>query len=225
MALILAVNPGGTQSGTLARVARELQDHELIGADSCAVAIDALDEHKPALVLLPAAAPVGEPELLNRLRTAVGGGIPTMRLPPPTSINPRALAEQIRQALKKEEPAPAEVPEGSPHVISAAKTAISWIRARRATWATEPAIPVIETASVNVVLSEHAPYVFDEEPAAEEVPAAEEETEEREAVGPSPFSDAAPSLLDSREAMAAWLPRVAVIVAAALLIWAVISYW
>ena len=47
MALILAVNPGGTQSGTLARVARELQEHELIGADSCAVALAALDDHKP----------------------------------------------------------------------------------------------------------------------------------------------------------------------------------
>src|SRR5436189_2229902 len=99
MALILAVNPGGTQSGTLARVARELQEHELIGADSCAVAIEALDEHKPALVLLPAASPAGEPELLNRLRAATRGGIPTMKLPPPTSVNPRALADQIRQAL------------------------------------------------------------------------------------------------------------------------------
>src|SRR6187401_1652847 len=99
MALILAVNPGGTQSGTLARVARELQEHELIGADSCAVAIDALDDHKPVLVLLPAVSPTGEPQLLERLRTAVRGGIPTMKLPPPTSVNPRALAEQIRQAL------------------------------------------------------------------------------------------------------------------------------
>ena len=216
MALILAVNPGGTQSGTLARVARELQDHELIGADSCAVAIDALDEHKPALVLLPAAAPVGEPELLSRLRTAVAGGIPTMRLPPPTSVNPRALADQIRQALKKEEPAAPDEPAGaSLHMIAAAKTAISWIRARRASWATEPMVPAIETAPVQTAPvqtapREDAPRVFEEEPAAEE------ESEERET----------PAVVEPGESIAAaWLPRVAVIVAAALLIWAVISYW
>jgi len=211
MALILAVNPGGTQSGTLARVARELHDHELIGADSCAVAIDALDEHKPALVLLPAAAPVGEPELLSRLRTAVAGGIPTMRLPPPTSVNPRALADQIRQALKKEEPAAPDEPAGaSLHMIAAAKTAISWIRARRASWATEPMVPAIETAPVQTAPREDAPRVFEEEPAAEEM------SEERET----------PAVVEPGESIAAaWLPRVAVIVAAALLIWAVISYW
>src|SRR5205085_1610085 len=140
MALILAINPGGTQSGTLARVARELREHELIGADSCAVAIEALEEHKPALVLLPAASPAGEPALLTALRTATRGGIPTMKLPPPTSVNPKALADQIRQALGEEGevlPAPAleasAVPGVSPHLIGAAKTAISWIRARRAT--------------------------------------------------------------------------------------------
>jgi len=216
MALILAVNPGGTQSGTLARVARELQDHELIGADSCAVAIDALDEHKPALVLLPAAAPVGEPELLSRLRTAVAGGIPTMRLPPPTSVNPRALADQIRQALKKEEPAAPDEPAGaSLHMIAAAKTAISWIRARRASWATEPVVPAIETAPVQTAPVQTAPRedpprVFEEEPASEE------KSEERET----------PAVVEPGESIAAaWLPRVAVIVAAALLIWAVISYW
>ena len=221
MALILAVNPGGTQSGTLARVARELHEHELIGADSCAVAIDALDEHTPALVLLPAAAPVGEPELVSRLRTAVGGGIPTMRLPPPTSVNPRALADQIRQALKKEEPAaPVETPAASLHMIAAAKTAISWIRARRASWATEPAIPVLETAPVGTVPREEAPRVFDEEAAAEE------RSVEREPPGPFPDSEETEAPVDSRESIAAaWLPRVAVIVAAALLIWAVISYW
>lgn len=210
MALILAVNPGGTQSGTLARVARELQDHELIGADSCAVAIDALDEHKPALVLLPAAAPSGEPELLNRLRTAVRGGIPTMRLPPPTSVNPRALADQIRQALTKEEPsAPAEASAASPHVIAAAKTAIGWIRARRATWAAPPAVPAVEMAPVKVVLTGAAPSVSDERPDA-----GQETGESPAAPGP-----------DSRDSMAAWLPLAALIVAAALLIWAVIWSW
>src|SRR4051794_30987955 len=123
MALILAINPGGTQSGTLARVARELQEHELIGADSCAVAIEALEEHKPALVLLPAASPAGEQALLARLQTATRGGIPTMKLPPPTSVNPKALADQIRQALGEgaEAPAPlleaAPMPGVSPHLI------------------------------------------------------------------------------------------------------------
>src|SRR4051812_36201045 len=104
MALILAVNPGGTQSGTLARVARELPDDELIGADSCAVAITALNDHKPALVLLPASPPAGEKELLERLRTVVRGGVPTLRLPPPTSVNPKAIAEQIRQSLQPATP-------------------------------------------------------------------------------------------------------------------------
>src|SRR5436309_268620 len=146
MALILAVNPGGTQSGTLARLARELPGHELIGADSCAVAIAALDEHKPAVVLLPAAAAAGEADLVTRLRTAAKGGIPTLKLPPPTSVDPRALADQI-QALLQETPSPVSVepsagPTPSAHLIAAATAAIEWVRARRETWpitATAPA--------------------------------------------------------------------------------------
>ena len=133
-----------------------------------------------------------------------------MRLPPPTSVNPRALADQIRQALKKEEPAaPVETPAASLHMIAAAKTAISWIRARRTTWATEPAGPVIETVPVNVVPAGAPAYVVDEEPA----------------VDPSAVSPAADSPLEAPGTIAAWLPLVALIVAAALLIWAVISFW
>src|SRR3954466_9596966 len=122
MALILAVNPGGTQSAILARVAREIPAHELIGADSCAVALTAIAQRVPALVLLPPNPPKGEPELLKRL-TAVPGGVPTLKLPPPTSFDPRALADRIRERLGEPPapPLPAEpaAPRASLYMIAA----------------------------------------------------------------------------------------------------------
>src|SRR5437868_13826141 len=96
MALILAVNPGSTQSATLARVARQLHGHELIGADSCAIAMKALDQRMPALVLLPSTASKGEAELLRRLAPS---RVPSLRLPSPISVDPRALADEIRELL------------------------------------------------------------------------------------------------------------------------------
>ena len=54
MALILALNPGNRHSPTLSRLARELHGCELIGAESCAVAIKAIRERVPDVVLLPA---------------------------------------------------------------------------------------------------------------------------------------------------------------------------
>src|SRR3954470_7537328 len=144
MALILAVNPGGTQSAILARVAREIPAHELIGADSCAVELTAIAQRVPALVLLPPNPPKGEPDLLKRLLD-IGGGVPTLKLPPPTAFDPRALADRIREPLG-EPPAPPPVPKTapprtSPHIIAAPNAAIAWIRARRASW---PAVPVSE---------------------------------------------------------------------------------
>ena len=198
MALILAVNPGGTQSGTLARVARELQEHELIGADSCAVALAALDDHKPVLVLLPASSPAGEPQLLERLRTLVRGGVPTLRLPPPTSVNPKALAEQIRQAVVGEaSPLPVEQPpqreappkkdEPSEHLVTAAKVAISWIRARRATWSTAVA-PIQASAPDLTGAGAHSDTIGDEL------------SHEAESDGSSPADG-----VKRRETIAAWL--------------------
>jgi hypothetical protein len=236
-----------------ARVARELQEHELIGADSCAVAIEALDEHKPALVLLPAASPAGEPELLNRLRAAARGGIPTMKLPPPTSVNPRALADQIRQALGEEFRATAEllaVPGASPHLIAAARAAISWIKARRATWTAapaapaapaEPATPAVPAAPTSPVVKPavFAPALAGLAPALhggdsdgdggssrQDSPyVLQTDGEVLEPAEPSAISRAIATVLESRESIALWLPRVAVLAAAALLAWALISYW
>src|ERR1700736_4739745 len=39
LALILAVNPGGSQNAALERLARELRGHELVGGDSLALAL------------------------------------------------------------------------------------------------------------------------------------------------------------------------------------------
>ena len=128
MALILAVNPGSTQSATLARVARQLHGHELIGADSCAIALKALDQRMPALVLLPSTASKGEAELLQRLAPA---RVPSLRLPSPISVDPRALADEIRELLGErpasQEAAPIQQrqPTTSIHLIMAATAALA----------------------------------------------------------------------------------------------------
>jgi hypothetical protein len=138
MAQILAINPGGTQSATLARLARELRGHELIGADSCTIAMTAIGRRMPDLILLPPTPERGQQELLARLRQ-VPGGVPTITLPPVTTADPKALAEQVREIL--------EGPKGaSVQLIAAANAAIGWIRKRRASWeaaggfAREPAL-------------------------------------------------------------------------------------
>src|SRR5688572_10403862 len=132
MPLILAVNPGGSQSSTLARLARELKTCELIGADSYAIAMKAIDQRVPDLVLLPGADGKGVLELLTRLR-AVPGGVPTLKLPPPGAIDFGALAAEVNALLPQTSvPQPAAAP---PHLVAAAKVAIDWIRARRAAWA------------------------------------------------------------------------------------------
>ncbi len=98
MALILALNPGNSHSPTLSRLARELHGCELIGAESCVVAIKAIKERVPDVVLLPAKSARGEADLLAHLKT-VQGGVPTLRLPPVEAANPLDLARQIREML------------------------------------------------------------------------------------------------------------------------------
>jgi hypothetical protein len=145
LALILAINPGNVHSPTLARLGRELKGCELIGAESCAIAIRAIDERVPDLILLPASSPRGEQDLLSRL-LKVPGGVPTLKLPPPAGADPLALAAEIRTLLTGSGPAPiietaAALPAtASPYVIAAATAAVQWIRRRRDSWKNERAV-------------------------------------------------------------------------------------
>jgi PEGA domain-containing protein len=150
VALILALNPGNSHSPTLARLARELHGCELIGAESCVVAIKAIKGRVPDVVLLPAKPARGETDLLAYLKT-VPGGVLTLKLPPVESADPLDLARQIREMLTG---APASAhpdstsvdgeslgdaaPVGaSPDLLAAAAAAISWIRSRRVQWLEE----------------------------------------------------------------------------------------
>ena len=150
MALILALNPGNSHSPTLSRLARELHGCELIGAESCVVAIKAIKERVPDVVLLPAKQARGEADLLAHLKT-VPGGVLTLKLPPVESADPLDLARQIREMLtgapvparrsdelRRGKPRARRLPAGtSPHLLAAAAAAIGWIRTRRAQWADE----------------------------------------------------------------------------------------
>ena len=146
MALILALNPGNSHSPTLSRLARELQGCELIGADSCAVAISAIRERVPDVLLLPAKPARGEADLMAHLKSV--GGVLTLKLPPVESADPVELAKQIREMLTgvpasagsgstsfgQASPADAPPRGASPHMRAAATAAINWIRTRRAEW-------------------------------------------------------------------------------------------
>ena len=98
MALILALNPGNSHSPTLSRLARELQGCELIGAESCVVAINAIKKRVPDVVLLPARQARGEADLIAHLKS-IPGGVLTLKLPPVESADPVDLARQIREML------------------------------------------------------------------------------------------------------------------------------
>jgi hypothetical protein len=112
VALILAINPGNSHSPTLARLARELKGYELIGAESCAIAMTAMKERVPVLVLLPDRTPRGEAELLLKLKT-IPGGVPTLRLPAVTAADPPALAKEIRAVLESVKNAPPPPPKAT----------------------------------------------------------------------------------------------------------------
>jgi CheY-like chemotaxis protein len=82
MALILAVDPEQRQQAALACLARELNDHELLSAASCADALEALDRRTPDLVLLPALLPEAEEsELLSLLRSKAGSDVQALTIP------------------------------------------------------------------------------------------------------------------------------------------------
>jgi hypothetical protein len=82
MALILAVDPEQRQQAALACLARELNDHELLSAASCADALEALDRRTPDLVLLPALLPEAEEsELLSNLRSRAGSDVQALTMP------------------------------------------------------------------------------------------------------------------------------------------------
>lgn len=248
MALILAVNPGSTQSATLARVARQLHGHELIGADSCAVAMKALEQRMPALVLLPPTASKGEAELLRRL-LAAPGGVPSLRLPSPTSVDPRALADEIRELLG-EPPAgqaAAEIhrpPSTSIHLIAAATAAIDWIRARRATW---PPLPATTPAPATIAAGAAPPPELEpvyEYAARTHTPKAPKASKPKtiewepppaetwappppswESERPSPPSRSSAAAAETRQLIVAWLPRIAALAVVAGLVWVGIGYW
>jgi hypothetical protein len=250
MALILAVNPGSTQSATLARVARQLQGHELIGADSCAVAMKAIEQRMPALVLLPPTATKGEAELLQRLRMAPRGGVPSLRLPSPTAVDPRALADEIRELLGEASASPAahsvapqRAPTTSIHLIMAATAAIDWIRARRASWPPMPATvpaspapvprhepapmpelePVYEYASRTQTPKTSKPKTIEWEPPPADTWAPPPPSWESDR--PSGASRGSAAGAETRQAIVAWLPRVAALAVVGGLIWVGIGYW
>ena len=210
MALILAVNPAGTQSPTLSRLARELKGVDLIGAESYAVAIRALDQHTPDLVLLPGTAERGEGELGARLRS-VPGVIPTLRLPPVVSVDFHALLADIKALLSAPVDAAAPLQPGpSPHLLAAANAAVNWVRTRRRAWALDDS----REERVDIPILAPSTSEFEAPPALSE-----------DQLPPSIFSKAAEAAGAWRDAGVPWLPRLG---AAALLIAvvsAVITYW
>ena len=195
MPLILAVNPAGIQSPTLARLARELKGCDLIGAESYAVAIQALDQHGPDLVLLSGTDAQGEAALMARLG-AVPVLIPTLKLPSAAGLDFNALLADVKALLAAPARVLAIVETGaSPQLLAAATAAIEWVRARRSLWA-------FDEAEVNAV--DAAPsraYEPDPPPPIPEEPA-----------GPSAFSRAADAAGEWRAVGMAWLPHVAALV-------------
>jgi hypothetical protein len=166
MALILAVDPDRSQGAALECVGRELIGHQFVQTPSCADAPGLLGGRVPDLALLPSLLPAQEEDdLRSYLRRLAGADVRTLTIPllagPGSSsadgCEPRVFADQIREYLIVEQCASAspdeyEPPTASaptPHepvaappnrrqrVISAAYTAASWARARRATWAGE----------------------------------------------------------------------------------------
>ena len=231
MALILAVNPGNSHTPTLARLARELPGCELIGAESCAVAIKAIKERVPDLVLLPARQARGEADLRAHLKT-IPGGVLTLTMPPVESADPADLARQIRELLTgapaasgltsfDHAPEPDAEPTVSPHLLAAAAAAINWIRTRRAQWADAAPVdfvpqPVAQWAGAPEPLEPYKPY----EPIE---PAEPYELDEPD----DPLEPEEPRIDYAAYASHAkvWLPRVAALVALIAIAGALVSYW
>jgi hypothetical protein len=221
--LILAINPGNSHSPTLARLARELQGFELIGAESCAVAITAINERRPDLVLMPDRTPRGEADLFARLK-AVPGGVPTLKLPPVSSADPSALAKEIRAlTAAPKAAAPAPKPKGpSPHLIAAAKAAIVWIHLRQAQWADMDAeIPAFASPAADSGAHEpgEAGSAFAPDPDRFGAAGSSEPSEPHEPDEPhgryerDMFGGESDEPSALRSAAATWLPRVAAVLA------------
>jgi hypothetical protein len=233
MPLILAVNPAGSQSSTLARLARELKECELVGADSYAIAVKAIDQRVPDLVLLPGTDPKGELALQNRLR-AVAGGVPTVKLPPPANLDLKRLAGEVRGVLGivaqpppqvqhvPVQPLPVEPrPGASPQLIAAATAVVEWVRARQAMWEVpdEDLVPEPAAAAAYAMPASspssarfEPPSRF--EPAARFEPpafgAADTWVPPEEPARPSRRSKKTRGPSMSSEQLMAWLPRLAV---------------
>jgi hypothetical protein len=218
MPLILAVNPAGSQSPTLARLARELKGCELIGAESCAVAIQALDQHAPDLVLLPGAEAKGEIELMARL-SAAPGAVPVLRLPPPAALDFKALVADVKALLAEPAGGGSAAPAGaSPALLAAAAAAVDWIRTRRSIWAIEGAYAAEQEPVSASLASFAAPDSFMPESAGSaSLPA--------EPVGPSLYSRAADAAGEWRHVGVAWFPRLTALAGLIALVSAGVIYW
>jgi hypothetical protein len=233
MALILAINPDGRQTADLERLARELPGHEVMGADSCAVAMTAVNRRLPDLVLLPSEAETGQAELVAHLR-AVPGGVRTLTLPPPAldgqapAEASRSFANQIRQCL-------ASTP-GRTQLIAAGFAAAKWIRARRASWtgaapreaaAPQPDVKVAQVAEripvPMVAAAPPSPPPARREPAFEPEPV-EEPADEAEPA-PSLVSRAAAAARAWQEPIVEWLPRVGALAVLIAITAAGLIYW
>src|SRR4029450_14030753 len=98
MAFILAINPAGSHSSTLTDVARELKGHEVVGAESNTVAVAAVRQRPPDLILLPSTPLTGEQDLLQALRW-VPGGVRLLRLPPASVAESTLVLKRVRALL------------------------------------------------------------------------------------------------------------------------------
>src|SRR6185436_16372290 len=143
MAFILAINPAGSHTATLTNVARDLKNHEVVGADSHVIALNAVRQRPPDLILLPSSPHKDEQDLFSAIRW-VPGGVRLLQLPPPEAADPRMIVQNIRDLLAKpaakwaEAVANVEKPwAGSQHLVAAGVALAKWIRARRALWAPE----------------------------------------------------------------------------------------
>jgi hypothetical protein len=247
LALILALNPGNSHTPTLARLARELQGCELIGADSCVSAINAMKKRVPDVVLLPAQQARGEADLMRHLKS-IPGGVLTLKLPPVESADPVDLARQIREMLTGVPVAAESELAGfgggessidafagtSPHLLAAAAAAINWIRTRRAQWTdVRPGDfapePVAQWAGAspepNEPIEPYAPY----EPIEPREPY--EPIEPREPYDPyathearEPDEPRAPRV-SYAPLIKAWLPRVAALAVVLGIAGVVVSFW
>src|SRR5687767_13390949 len=185
----------------------------------------------PDVVLLPAKRPQGEAALMAHIKSV--GGVLTLKLPPVTSADPLALANQIREMLTGVAAIPSEpaAPTTSPHLLRAANAAITWIRTRRAQWATEQPFdfapePLAQTAGgtyepyePNEPNEPYEPYEPNEpyepyEPIEikepyDPYPTPRDAVEPPKPAGPSMFSRAADTASGMGESVVAMLPRVA----------------